>query len=182
MIHNAKEEEIITCYQRYYIKATSTLYDLESEATISNTSFAREEENKKGMDASQITGTASSYARKYALNGLFNIDDTKDADTDEYTKTTSKKEENTTPKKDVDGWNKLAEDWNKVMQEDSTTKEIILQPVKTAIKNKIISEKDMLDYFKIKSIDEMKYEQVEIAKEIITKRENKIKKSKEEVF
>ena len=50
--------------------------------------YAREEETKKGMDGSQITGTASSYARKYALNGLFNIDDTKDADTDEYTKKT----------------------------------------------------------------------------------------------
>ena len=47
-----------------------------------------EEETKKGMDGSQITGTASSYARKYALNGLFNIDDTKDADTDEYQKQT----------------------------------------------------------------------------------------------
>ena len=61
----------------------------ESEDTcISNTAYAREEESKKGMDGSQITGTASSYARKYALNGLFNIDDTKDADTDEFTKQT----------------------------------------------------------------------------------------------
>lgn len=79
---------------RYYIKATATLYDIENEAQeigignafISNTAYAREEESKKGMDGSQITGTASSYARKYALNGLFNIDDTKDADTDEFTK------------------------------------------------------------------------------------------------
>ena len=79
---------------RYYIKATATLYDIENEAQeigignafISNTAYAREEESKKGMDGSQITGTASSYARKYALNGLFCIDDTKDADTDEFTK------------------------------------------------------------------------------------------------
>jgi len=55
---------------------------------IINTAYARESDIKKGMDQSQITGTASSYARKYALNGLFNIDDTKDADTDEYTKKT----------------------------------------------------------------------------------------------
>ena len=69
---------------RYYIKATATLYDLDSEKSISNTAYARESENKTGMDVSQITGATSSYARKYALNGLFNIDDTKDADTDEY--------------------------------------------------------------------------------------------------
>lgn len=66
---------------RYYIKATATLIDTESEATISNSAYAREEETKKGMDGSQITGASSSYARKYALNGLFGIDDNKDTDT-----------------------------------------------------------------------------------------------------
>lgn len=72
---------------RYYIKAMAELIDFEGEnASVCNTAYAREEESKKGMDGSQITGTASSYARKYALNGLFNIDDTKDADTDEFTK------------------------------------------------------------------------------------------------
>lgn len=70
---------------RYYIKATAILADTEADNTIiTNTAYAREEESKKGMDGSQITGTASSYARKYALNGLFLIDDTKDADTDEF--------------------------------------------------------------------------------------------------
>ena len=64
----------------------------EGNASICNTAYAREEESKKGMDGSQITGTASSYARKYALNGLFNIDDTKDADTDEFTKQTQQDE------------------------------------------------------------------------------------------
>jgi len=91
-----KAETRITGSQRFYIKATATLYDLDSEMVLSNNAYAREEEVKKGMDGSQITGTASSYARKYALNGLFNIDDTKDADTDEYqnqtTKTENKKE------------------------------------------------------------------------------------------
>ncbi len=72
--------------QRFYIKAIATLYDTENNnEQVWNMAYAREEENKKGMDGSQITGTASSYARKYALNGLFNIDDTKDADTDEFT-------------------------------------------------------------------------------------------------
>lgn len=74
---------------RWYVKATATLWDIETGACLCNTALAREEETKKGMDASQITGTASSYARKYALNGLFCIDDTKDADTNEYTQTTA---------------------------------------------------------------------------------------------
>ena len=65
---------------RFYIKATATLTTADGDS-ISTTAFAREEEAKKGMDASQVTGAASSYARKYALNGLFAIDDTKDADT-----------------------------------------------------------------------------------------------------
>lgn len=83
-----KDETRVTGEQRYYIKATARLVDYDGISSIENTAYAREEEVKKGMDGSQITGTASSYARKYALNGLFNIDDTKDADTDEYTKRT----------------------------------------------------------------------------------------------
>lgn len=75
--------------QRYYIEATARLYDIESEQFIEATASAREADTKKGMDESQVTGTASSYARKYALNGLYNIDDTKDADTDAYKKQTT---------------------------------------------------------------------------------------------
>ena len=75
--------------QRYYIEATARLYDIESEQFIESTASAREADTKKGMDDSQVTGTASSYARKYALNGLYNIDDTKDADTDGYKKQTT---------------------------------------------------------------------------------------------
>jgi hypothetical protein len=61
----------------YYIKAAAILTDIESGEAIENYAFAREEETKKGYDAAQITGSASSYARKYALNGLFCIDDSK---------------------------------------------------------------------------------------------------------
>ena len=68
----------------HYIKAMAELKTPEQTYTV--TAYAREAANKKGMDESQITGTASSYARKYALNGLFLIDDTKDADTEEYHK------------------------------------------------------------------------------------------------
>ena len=78
-------------------------------AFISNTAYAREEESKKGMDGSQITGTASSYARKYALNGLFNIDDTKDADTDEFTKQQQIDDEKVIAKTKVQALNKSIE-------------------------------------------------------------------------
>ncbi|MCQ2574544.1 MAG: ERF family protein [Alphaproteobacteria bacterium] len=73
---------------RYYIKATATFID--GDFKLSSTAFAREPLSKKGQDEPQITGTASSYARKYALNGLFCIDDNKDPDTDEYHKQTNR--------------------------------------------------------------------------------------------
>lgn len=76
-------DEICNIGERYYIRAVAQLYDGEKthDNLIAETvAYAREEESKKGMDASQITGSTSSYARKYALNGLFAIDDTKDAD------------------------------------------------------------------------------------------------------
>ena len=76
-------DEITFIGNRFYIKATVTITDEEGN-TESVSAYAREDESKKGMDGSQITGTASSYARKYALNGMFLIDDTKDADTDEF--------------------------------------------------------------------------------------------------
>ncbi len=69
----------------HYIKATASIKDVKTGEEEVATAYAREPLAKKGMDESQITGTASSYARKYAMNGLYQIDDTKDADTDEYT-------------------------------------------------------------------------------------------------
>lgn len=71
---------------RYYLVATFDFVDVNTGEKITVEARAREEEKKKGMDASQITGAASSYARKYALNGIFLIDDAKDADTNEYQK------------------------------------------------------------------------------------------------
>ena len=71
-------DEMVLIGERYYLKATATLRN--GDDAVSVTAYAREEAEKKGMDSSQITGAASSYARKYALNGLFLIDDTKDSD------------------------------------------------------------------------------------------------------
>lgn len=79
-------DTIVNIGARYYVKATATLYGLDGLVSVDG--WAREAKDKKGMDASQITGATSSYARKYAYNGLFSIDDTKDADTDEHRKQT----------------------------------------------------------------------------------------------
>ena len=80
-------DEIVTVLERFYVKATVTFIDAETGEKIINTAYAREEEDKKGMDGSQVTGSSSSYARKYALNGMFAIDDTKDSD---FTNTATK--------------------------------------------------------------------------------------------
>ena len=83
---------------RYYLKATATITDAESGKSVSNVALAREDKERAGMSESQITGTASSYARKYALNGLFLIDDTKDADTDAYHEQTAGEKHKEEPK------------------------------------------------------------------------------------
>lgn len=86
-------DEVVEVGGRVYIKALAEFADINDlKQHIGVTAYAREPEEKKGMDTSQITGTASSYARKYALNGLLLIDDTKDADTEEYAKQTGKQE------------------------------------------------------------------------------------------
>lgn len=74
-------DEILNIGNRFYVKATAALIDAETQTQLTVSAYAREEEEKKGMDGSQVTGASSSYARKYALNGLFAIDDTKDSDT-----------------------------------------------------------------------------------------------------
>lgn len=125
-------DELVNIGERYYVKAVARLVDFNNPESIETTAFAREEENKKGMDGSQITGTASSYARKYALNGLFNIDDTKDADTDEYTKTTTR--------------------------EEKITKEQI-KTLKTLIEEEDIPM--MLNYFKVDKIEDITKEQAQ---------------------
>lgn len=89
-------DEPIIQGNRYYMKATATFSS--DEGSVVATGYAREAENKKGMDDSQISGTASSYARKYALNGLFLIDDAKDSDTNEYQRVQNRAPRKQTPK------------------------------------------------------------------------------------
>ena len=95
-------DELIYLGDRFYVKATATITDF-TGSSVQSTALAREEESKKGMDGAQVTGAASSYARKYALNGLLAIDDTKDADAtnthDKETTTTAKPVEQVAPTK-----------------------------------------------------------------------------------
>lgn len=109
-------DEIVQMGPRWYVKATATL-KTETES-VSVTAYAREAETRKGMDESQITGSASSYARKYALNGLFGIDDTKDAETMDNRTTFSQ------PKKD-DPFSVLDKKHAKAMQAAQTPDELI---------------------------------------------------------
>jgi hypothetical protein len=147
--------------ERYYIEATATLFDLDSEATIINTAYAREEETKKGMDASQITGTASSYARKYALNGLFNIDDTKDADTDEYVKRTKQNE-----------------------IEDETEEMMIQESQKQYITGQLSpkSLETILKKYNVADINALTWKQANEVYNVIDKELEKRNKAKEEAF
>ena len=89
-------DELVEIGGKSYIKANAVLTDTEDEKSVSVSAYAREEDNKKGMDACQMTGCVSSYARKYALNGLFAIDDNKDSDfyeieSNDYVKSNFKK-------------------------------------------------------------------------------------------
>lgn len=146
-------DDVVVVGDRYYIKATATLFDTESDSTISNSAFARESFDKKGQDDSQITGTASSYARKYALNGLFLLDDTKDADTDEFHEETKKKAETVKEKKAT------AEQVKEIL---ALTPDENLQKV-------------MLDYYKVKKFEDMTETQ---AKHAIERRKESTKEAK----
>lgn len=132
------DDEIVQVGNSNYVKATATLYDLDDDKYFSVSANARESESKKGMDGSQLTGTASSYARKYALNGLFCLDDEKDADTDAYVKRTSGKEESSEEilltenqknyiknifKEDVDNLKEMLKQFNKKKVDELTIKE-----------------------------------------------------------
>lgn len=146
-------DEAVNVGDRYYIKATATLFDTEDLETVTNVAYARESFDKKGMDDSQITGTASSYARKYALNGLFLLDDTKDADTDEFHEETKKKAETVKEKKAT------AEQVKEIL---ALTPDENLQKV-------------MLDYYKVKKFEDMTEAQ---AKHAIERRKESTKEAK----
>lgn len=140
-------DDIVEVGGRVYVKATATLSD--GEDTISTSAFAREAEMKKGMDDSQITGSASSYARKYALNGLFAIDDTKDADAT-----------NTHGKGQTEAHKAIAELDNR----PATAAQIM------RIKDTIENIAGLLQYYKVTRLEELTFAQ---ARDAIEKKERK---------
>ena len=118
-------DEVVEVWGRVYVKATVTYKSADEEVTT--TAYAREPETKKGMDEAQITGATSSYARKYALNGLFAIDDTKDSDATNKHEKEVKKDINEFQKKwlnyedliaIIDAWNTTAEQIKEIIRED----------------------------------------------------------------
>lgn len=135
-------DELVLIGDRYYIKATATLTD--GTNNILNTSYAREEETKKGMDGSQITGSSSSYARKYALNGLFLIDDVKDSD---YTNTGDSKAK----VRDV-----------KEVKEDKGSNRIVLINKITELELELdIPHEKTLEIYKVDTLNKMTDEQLQ---------------------
>lgn len=113
-------DDIITSADRVYIKATATIHNAEGQL-FSVSAFAREEETKKGMDAAQITGSASSYARKYALNGLLAIDDTRDPDAQTQSAQPARKQVTSADLDNTDKSYKLIA-WAKAQYEKATDK------------------------------------------------------------
>lgn len=166
---------------RYYIKATAILITNGGEVINTVSALAREPESKTGMDQSQITGTASSYARKYALNGMFLIDDTKDEDTDECREEKQAREEekkaitskpqkkNQEPPKDNV---KSEEDMKKV--ETEKISDIHLKAVRDRIKaaaekGKRLEEADVCKMLKIEKFEDMNYVQFRWLNEMLEK-------------
>lgn len=140
-------DEVVEIGGRVYIKATARLYDMEGSEGVENTALARESSDKKGMDESQITGTASSYARKYCLNGLFLIDDTKDADTDEYRNQQQKADD---------------EEKNQKMKEEADVKLSATQAkaMITRLENNGVDIPGLLKMYGLKAIEDMTVSQM----------------------
>ena len=132
---------------RFYLKATATFIDTENGESVSNSALARESADKKGMDDSQITGTASSYARKYALNGLLLIDDTKDADTDEAH---IEKEARAEKAKDDEKNEALVTDIG-----DMKIAPVKVNVLKGDIDSGLMNEEKMLAYFKVEKLEDV---------------------------
>lgn len=144
-------DEVVEIQDRIYIKATATIIDSETGDRVSVNALAREPKELKGMTEAQITGSASSYARKYALNGLLAIDDTKDSDTEEAQKQANKGQKNAQSGKTAD--NKKKEESKKEKNNFITSEE--KAEIEHLINISGTDETILLGYYKIDSLDEM---------------------------
>lgn len=143
-------DEIVQIGDRYYIKATARFIDCESNDVVENTAFAREEQEKKGMDSSQLTGSTSSYARKYALNGLFCIDDVKDSDTTNVGD--SRKTNQGKPVSQMSDAEMQATQEKIASQKISTVK---INTIKKELERTGVNEKAICDRYKVNSLSEI---------------------------
>lgn len=148
-------DDIVEAGGNVYVKATATITNKDKE-TVSVTAFAREADTKKGMDASQITGTASSYARKYALNGLFLIDDTKDADTNAYHQQTTE----------------APAEHEQFVDKIISTKNA--KDIKTLLQQTNSNVPAFLEYYNVKSVEEMTVTQYADAVKRLSKKEKSV--------
>lgn len=147
-------DSVKECGNRFYVEACAWLQDTESNEHISVFAYAREEETKKGMDASQITGSASSYARKYALNGLFNLDDNRDPDSNEYTEV-----QNKAKKEEAEAKIKAQSEADSVISEEdakSLAKMIQTMKAETPVADRM---KAICKMYGVKSLSELKHSQ-----------------------
>ena len=145
-------DEMVEIGGRIYVKAIAKVVDCETNEIIGMVSaFAREPEIKKGMDESQITGTASSYARKYALNGLFLLDDTKDADTNEQ----------------------RVESNNRSAAEDKKTLAQLIGKIKLETLRTGVTEASICERYKVKTLDEMTVDVAQRALKALEKSKDK---------
>ena len=138
------KDDIELIGDRYYVRAIAKFVDIETGEGIEVAAYAREEENKKGMDGSQVTGAASSYARKYALNGLFCIDDTKDAD--------------------------FAQGKEEHRKLETPINQVGIDKINELIKTTATEEKKFLQYFKVEKVEELNSTQADEAIKLLNKK------------
>lgn len=181
-------DEIVQVADRIYVKAIATFTDIEDGSTITNSAYAREATDKKGMDESQVTGATSSYARKYCLNGLLCIDDTKDSDTDEIKNERNaraekaKKEEKTTKvKQDTPEEAKANEEMianvdNRLLPNPNRSPEEREKNIKAELERTGQDEKKLLDNAGVKAWSELTDAKYVSLMEWLVKRPDKGKK------
>lgn len=139
---------------RYYVKAEVTLYDTESSDKITVSAYAREEESKKGMDSAQISGSCSSYARKYCLSGLMNLDDNRDPDSNEFTEVQQRAK-----KEEAEAKIKAQSEADSVISEEeakSLAKMIQTMKAETPVADRM---KAICKMYGVKSLSELKHSQ-----------------------
>ena len=168
------EDDLLQIGDRYYLKAVAKFTDTESGETISNSAYARETDQKAGMDAAQITGSCSSYARKYALNGLFCIDDAKDPDA-------APQDQGTQQRKPA-GKKPAAGSSHKGSDSDKYLTQAHINTIRQQIERTGAMEKAVCYQYKIARLEDMTIEQYKNAMEIFGNMPDKPGKMPEEAY